>query len=222
MDNPPPPAPNQPNHVPKWVLILGVVFVLIAVIFFIVLVVASLFGHIVPNDARFLVCVVLALCVSAGGAFLGGAATAAGKIPLLNDGIKFGVVGGIATFVIVLGLCHVFFHTSSPNIQAPAIIDVNVGEGVSGRKNLSIRYRPEPLPAQHKLLVEVATDSEFKQLVREAFAVDDPNDGDILLSLPKPEPGKTKYWVRLIVRGPDGQIVAKGAAMPFDVSSGGG
>jgi hypothetical protein len=64
-----------------------------------------LFGPNLPSDKRIIFNVWLAFCVSCSAAFLGGKASAEGKlgIPFLNnEPIKFSAVGGISVFIIVL------------------------------------------------------------------------------------------------------------------------
>lgn len=216
------PAPLTPtnNNSPLWVLIVGLVFLGLAVLFFMGLVVVSLFGLTVPGNSRFLVCSVLALTSSIGSGFLGGSAVASGQLhvpKLLDNPIRFGVTGGIAVFVVVLLLCSLLYGAPAPGIQAPAIIDVSTGPGEGGRKIAAISYKTEPLPAQHKLVAEVATDAQFKQLARPHYPVEKPDSGQIVLSLPKSE--QVKYWVRLVVINPENQPAATGEAMPFDVTS---
>lgn len=218
----PQPAPLAPatSDSPLWVLIVGLVFLGLAVLFFMGLVVASLFGLTVPGNSRFLVCSVLALTASIGSGFLGGSAVASGQINVprfLNNPIRFGVTGGIAVFAIVLLLCHLLYGTSPPGIEAPTITDVSTASGEGGRTVTAITYKPEHLPAQHKLVAEVATDALFKQLARPRYPVEKPESGQIILSLPKSD--RVKYWVRLVVVDPNNEPAATCEAMAFDVAS---
>ena len=66
----------------------------------------------VPSTARILVDFLMATAFAAAIAFLGGSAYAEGKIPFFkgHEPIKFATNGGVAVFVIVLGLCVWVYH----------------------------------------------------------------------------------------------------------------
>jgi hypothetical protein len=102
---------NNSATVPGWFLVAGVVFGGLTLLFFMVLVVASIFKATIPSESRFLVVVVLALGTALSSAFLGGSAAAAGKVPIFkNSPMKFTVTGGIAAFIIVLVLGHFLYQ----------------------------------------------------------------------------------------------------------------
>jgi hypothetical protein len=107
--NPPPPPTPIPSP-SKWVLVAGLIFGTLTFLFFVGLVIAAVSGRSVPPNARLLVMVVLAIGIALSASFLGGTASASGKLPLPGnmDPVAFGVAGGIAVFVIVLliGACQ--------------------------------------------------------------------------------------------------------------------
>ena len=61
--------PETTSTFPPWVLIIGAMFLGLAVLFFMGLVVASIAGRPVPDNARWLTCIVLALTASIGSGF---------------------------------------------------------------------------------------------------------------------------------------------------------
>jgi hypothetical protein len=75
-------------------------------LFLIVLVVLAMFGRDVPSSARVLVDIATALAMACAFTFIGGTAQAEGKLPLFKGRapIKFATTGGIAVFVIALGV----------------------------------------------------------------------------------------------------------------------
>jgi hypothetical protein len=87
----------------KWVPAVGASFAFLTFFFFVSLVVASLNGKSVPPDSRILVVAVLAIGIALSASFLGGTASASGKLPLPwgLDPLSFSVAGGIAVFVTV-------------------------------------------------------------------------------------------------------------------------
>jgi hypothetical protein len=101
---------SQSNHgeshmknVPKWFPIAGGIFAFATLLFFMALVVASTFNHVVPADSRFLVIVVLSVGSALSFSFLGGSAIAKGNIPILSKYLfEFTVSGGVAVLVIIL------------------------------------------------------------------------------------------------------------------------
>lgn len=103
------------NHFPlspTWMLIIGVVFLILAVVFLMALVLMTTFkGVEVPQSSNFLIVSILALTVSTGSGFLGGYATANGnlKVPYLDTPIKLAIGGGTAVFIIVLMIGNFLF-----------------------------------------------------------------------------------------------------------------
>lgn len=96
--------------VPSWFKIVGFVFGGITLLFLMALVFASMWGHTVPRDSRFLVHLVFALSASFCAAALGGEAAASGKIPLFKKNpLAFSATGGIAVLIIILALLHWFY-----------------------------------------------------------------------------------------------------------------
>lgn len=91
--------------VPSWFKVVGFVFGGVTLIFLMALVVASMWGHTVPPESRFLVHLLFALSASFCAAALGGEAAASGKIPIFKrNPMAFSATGGIAVLLIVLGL----------------------------------------------------------------------------------------------------------------------
>src|SRR4051812_44256721 len=78
-----------------------------------ILVVASVFGHPVPCDSRFLVVMMFALVAGLASKFIGGTASAMGKGVVEGVPVSVGAVGGIAAFLITLTLGTWFFVKSN-------------------------------------------------------------------------------------------------------------
>lgn len=76
----------------------------ISLLFFMILTLLSVFGHSVPVEAHYLVRIVLSLSGALSVAFLGGNASARGRIrlPYLEDPLTVATSGGIATLLILL------------------------------------------------------------------------------------------------------------------------
>jgi len=90
---------------PMWILILGAVFAGLTLLFFMLLVISSVFGYNVPANARFFVIAVLSLGSATSAGFLGGAAVIHGKFRsqvIQKNPIAFSAAGGIAVLLIVL------------------------------------------------------------------------------------------------------------------------
>ena len=126
-------SPETTSASPPWVAIVGFIvggiFLGLAVLFFMGLVVASIVGFPVPDNARYLICIVLALTASMGSGFLGGSAAASGQLNVSRlSPFKFGVTGGVAVFVITLILCHTLYNPPTPSgPRAPEITKVDPG-----------------------------------------------------------------------------------------------
>jgi len=89
----------------NWIVALGGGFGGLVLLFFMCLLVLSIFGKQVPCDSRFLVVVVLAFGAALSASFLGGAAAAQGSIPIpfaQTKPVHFSVAGGIAVLLIFL------------------------------------------------------------------------------------------------------------------------
>jgi serine/threonine protein kinase len=105
-------ATNTSLSVQRRVWLFGVSASAVVMIFLMVLVAASVAGHVVPTESRYLVLFVIAFALGLSSGSLGGAAGAAGRIPLpfaKNHPIEFATSGGIAVFVIVLVLGRLLF-----------------------------------------------------------------------------------------------------------------
>jgi hypothetical protein len=203
------PAPS--NASPVWVLIVGVSFLGLAVIFIMVLILLGVAGFPLPDNvnSKFLICALLALVTSIGSGFLGGSAAASGTIPLpriLQNPISFGITGGIAVFIIVLLLSSwiYIFRDTSPSVETPKIINV-VSEENEDLNDITVTYQPVPLPPKYTLQIEIAKDKEFKQLASKRYKIDTPSNGEASMALKQPE--NIDYWIRLVVMTPDDKIV---------------
>ncbi|BHH83769.1 hypothetical protein [Desulforhopalus sp. 52FAK] len=94
-----------------WVLVVGVIFVAAAIVFLMSVTVVSFFKESLPADARPLIIFIFSACMSMGSGFIGGYAVAEGKLPMLNDKspLTFGVGGGVAVLIILLGVCSLIY-----------------------------------------------------------------------------------------------------------------
>lgn len=128
--------PATPSPMRKWVPIVGATFGFLTFLFLVSLVVASVTGKSVPPDSRILVAAVLALGVALSASFLGGAASASGKLSLPWDmsPVSFSAAGGIAVFIVVFLLGYLaFVRTGEDSVTlAGTIVDESGGSGVPG------------------------------------------------------------------------------------------
>jgi len=95
---------NGPR-IPSWFPKAGYSTGLLTLLFFMVLVVAGIFGHEVPPHTRMLVVFVVSLGLSLALSFIGGDAAAKGSIPLpfaKQRPIAFTASGGVAVFLVAL------------------------------------------------------------------------------------------------------------------------
>lgn len=92
--------------VPSWFPIGGFVAAGCTLVFLMALVIASVFGHSVPRDQRFLVALVFSLGAALATTFLGGEAAARGKIPMNANPLVISTTGGIAVLITLLTLLH--------------------------------------------------------------------------------------------------------------------
>ena len=84
---------------------IGVGFAIVAMIFFMGLILLSIVGHTVPKDARFLVVIFLAFAGGLSAGAFGGNASARGAIPIpfvKEHPLTIALTGGIAVLVILL------------------------------------------------------------------------------------------------------------------------
>jgi tetratricopeptide (TPR) repeat protein len=97
----------QQHQVPQWFPLVGVAFGAITLLFFMGLVIASLFRVEVSLASRFPVVVVLALGAASATTFLGGWAITEGYLPLpyaKDRPLRFSAGGGVAVLLIILVL----------------------------------------------------------------------------------------------------------------------
>jgi fido (protein-threonine AMPylation protein) len=95
-----------------WVAKVGMVFAAVALLFFMALVLLSIRGLIVPDNARYLLVIVLALSTASSFGFIGGNASARGVIPIpfvSERPLTVTLSGAIAVFFIVLIVAYRLF-----------------------------------------------------------------------------------------------------------------
>lgn len=83
----------------------GIAFASVTLLFFMGLILLSIFGHAVPKDSRFLVVIFLAISAGLSAGVLGGNASARGAIPLpfaKEHPLSVALTGGIAVLVVLL------------------------------------------------------------------------------------------------------------------------
>ncbi len=101
---------NSNMNVPQWFAKAGYAAAGFTLLFLMLLVIMSVFGHQVPAESRFLVSLVFSLGAALAVAFLGGDMAATGKVPFFKDSpLTFSATGGVATLVILLAVMHHFY-----------------------------------------------------------------------------------------------------------------
>ena len=103
---------RQLQRVPSWFPIAGYCTGVVTLLFFMALVIASVFDHTVPQGGRFAVIVVLALGAAMSVTFLGGEAAARGDIPIpfsKTRPLAFSATGGISVLIVLLALGYVLY-----------------------------------------------------------------------------------------------------------------
>jgi uncharacterized protein YjbI with pentapeptide repeats len=93
----------------------------VTLIFFMALIGLSTVGFTVPDDSKYLIVIILSFGLTLSGAFIGGAASLSGALPLplaQAHPLKFAITGGAATFLISTSLGYWFYvprHVPSIN-----------------------------------------------------------------------------------------------------------
>jgi hypothetical protein len=157
------------NPVPGWFAIAGYIAGVITLLFFMGLVVGSIFNYTVPPGGRFAAVVVLAFGIALSFAFIGGDAAGKGSIPLPFSKKKpfvFSVAGGIAAFVIVLVLGYYFYasHDSGDSFT------VNVRPHAEGVPQFTVgKIRLEYGANTPTNDLNSSGDAEFKDVSRQYF-----------------------------------------------------
>ena len=109
---------TRTSAIPGWFSFAGVAFGALTLLFFMGIVIASLFAYEVPASSRFSVVVVLALGSALATSFLGGWAVAEGRIPIpiiQAHPVQFSAGGGIAVlFILVLLGYWLYVRTPEP------------------------------------------------------------------------------------------------------------
>jgi len=117
-------------------LIAGSVFGALTFLFFASLVIASMLGKSIPPESRLLVVAVLAIGIALGAGFLGGTASASGKIPFPSDlrPFSFSVAGGIAVFIIVFLIGYwTYIKTADVSVKLTGTVtDADANGGIPG------------------------------------------------------------------------------------------
>lgn len=161
---------NSSQRTPTWMLVMGVTFLAVSLLFFMVLVlIAVLLGKEVPFDSRFLVVIILSLTTAAGSGFLGGYAKASGKIslPFLKDPLSFGLTGGIAVFILVLFFGHLLY-SGKENVNPPFRDTINRVEMLEMTvKALTLHLESLPTESPERRQV-AATKSDFQSAIESA------------------------------------------------------
>jgi hypothetical protein len=134
---------NQPQaQTAPWISKAGYVTGILTLVFFMAMVVASLFGYNVPANSRFVVVVVLAFGTALSFAFFGGTAAAHGSIPIPfseQKPIAFSVTGGIAVFIIVLALGYYLYLPPNRTFTA-TVTPLDNGAVVNTLGKIQIQY----------------------------------------------------------------------------------
>jgi hypothetical protein len=101
------PGPNVPN----WLQPAGLLFGGLTLLFFMLIVMASIFGYKVPPEGKFPLVVVLALGGALSASFLTGDAAASGKIPFFGNQhpLTISATGGFATLIILFGIGYYIY-----------------------------------------------------------------------------------------------------------------
>ena len=113
----PSPLPESESRATKalrspTVFMVGAVFGGITLLFFMALILLAIFGRTVPENAKYLVIIVLALFGGLSAGFVGGNASARGRLPLpfaQDYPLAIALTGGIAVLVILLILGRYLF-----------------------------------------------------------------------------------------------------------------
>src|SRR5262245_11693155 len=119
--------PTKPTDVLKqaWVVVVGACVGIATLLFFMGLILLSVYGRQIPCDSRFLVATVVAFGAALSSAFLGGAAAAHGSIPLplaREHPLGFSVSGGVAVLLLLLVLSNQLFAkdcSEGPTLSCP-------------------------------------------------------------------------------------------------------
>lgn len=103
---------SEIQPIPIWFPKAGLVSAAVAFLFLVVLIALAMRGNDVPLSARVLVNIALSLAVACAFTFFGGTAQAQGKIPFFKgqEPIQFATTGGIAVFIVVLGILVWLYH----------------------------------------------------------------------------------------------------------------
>jgi hypothetical protein len=212
------------SHI-TWAAIVGIVLVALAIVFFMVLIVASVVGHTVPCDSRMLVVFLLGLVCAVGTAFWGGDAVASGQINLpekfrfLEKPVVFSATGGVVVFIIVLSFGYGVYSCNETPPSRPHVSDANASLNESGRLDVIVRYSLDSLSSRHKLFVQFLTSQESEELLIPEVLVDDWKVGQVWARIRKPQGGN--LFVRLIIRDDTGgKVVSRSSFFPVEVPHG--
>lgn len=216
---PVPPKPSgdpTPVRAPMWVRIVGVVFLGIAVLFFIVLSFLALYTNVDLCRARFPILVVIALVIAIGLGFLGGAAALEGKIPIpksIYSPFKFGVSGGVGAFLIVLLVGNLVWECSaSPRIM---ISQVEVLRDTPTSAKVLVHFSANSLTERHHLVLEIASAGNFEHSMIRTDEISDWTAGQAITQFDDKE--VRKIWTRIRAMDDNEQEVATSPVVELEI-----
>ena len=187
-----PPAPPAAT----WIKVVGIVFLGIAFLFFIVLSLLGLYTNVDLCRAKFPILVIISLAIAIGLGFLGGAAALEGKIPLpklIESPFKFGVTGGVGAFLIVLLIGNFIWDCSdSPRITLTQL-DV-LRDGPTNAKVVA-RFTANSLTDRHHLVLEIASSPNFGESTIKTDEIKDWMSGQALTQFSDKD--AQKIWARI-------------------------
>jgi hypothetical protein len=219
----PPPDPTLPpaspaKAAPAWVLIVGVVFLGLAVLFMMALVVASLFKLHVECDSRFLVVGVMAFCAAIGAAFLGNDAAVRGNIPIpkaANHSLAISAGGGIAVLVMILLLGYNLYVKQCLSVAKPEIEQVSAVR-VDDRVVVTVTYGALGVQPGQRAVVECGPNESFSE-TWVAKTLDNPHVGSATFEVSSVPLTVSEGWVRLVLIEANELTVAESTKRKFTV-----
>jgi hypothetical protein len=185
-------------------MIFGAVCLALTLLFFMGMVVASLFGYTVPENSRFFVELVVAFGGALGTGFLGGGAAVSGQLPMIRHTwlgqhpITFGASGGVAVLIVLLliGPYIVPAGPTIPDLNIPAAPEVARTKDNQVIVAFGFDASQSNLDPRYQLRVQVSNDPHFRALVLDR--ANQITDRQFAGKLGSFDPG-TPLWVRLAV-----------------------
>lgn len=166
---------------PRWAMMVGAILIVLGVLFLMALVFLAIFDEPVPCDSRWLVGVLLALLLAGGSGFLGtNAAMSSHRVSISNHPVAFSVTGGVVVFILVLG---VFTHlVPACLVQEKLTLVGATSQGTEAGQLLLLAFDSPGVVPGHKLVVDVAEDSDFGSLWLTSRPLDKPEQGRAMVS----------------------------------------